>query len=258
MIPLRLVALALAALVAAGCATRPVREDDVSRSLPLSDPRIQALAGALEATSRDRQSLVGAAHLSLDAPDLRFSRPQRVALQRPASVRVEVLALFSQVAAILATDGQRFQLWEPGAAEVQEGPVTASLLWQVARVDLEPEEVVGVLLGAPWPEDARLEAARERSDGTLLLAYRHAYGAGRRIFEFAPPAYLTRVRERADDESLVWEVAYDDYRPIGERAFAHAIAIEFPRVEARADFQFDRAELNRQLPASAFELKRRR
>lgn len=248
----------LGAVLAAGCATRPVTRDRMAdaRPLALDDPRIVALDGALEATARDRHSLVGSAHLSLSAPDLRFSRPQRLALEQPAHLRVEILGLFDQVAAILTTDGRRYQLYESGVPGIQEGPVDAGLLWQVARVDLEPEEAVGVLLGAPWQPASRLEAARELPDGTLLLAYRNPVHGGRRIFEFSPPAYLTRVRERAPDGALVWEVSYDDYRLLGERAFAHEIAIDFPRVDANADLQFESAELNRVLPASAFELRR--
>ncbi len=255
------VALATAACLLASCATtgRIDRDrDEDALAVPLRDPRVVALAGALEATAEDRHSLVGAAHLSLTARDLRFSRPQRIALQEPAHMRVEILGLFNQVAAILTTNGARYQLYEPGSADIQEGPVSAALLWQVARVDLEPAEAVSVLLGAPWQSGAKLEAARELPDGTLLLAYRRAHDGGRRVFEFAPPAYLTRVRERAADDSLVWEASYDDYRDLDGRAFAHSIEIDFPRVEANADFRFDSAELNRELPASAFELARSR
>ena len=250
-----LLALGLAAL---SCATGSPDLDRLRGAVPvaLDDPRILALAGAVEATARDRESLVGSAHLSLDAPDLRFSRPQRIALERPARMRVEILALFGQVAAILTTDGDRYQLYDPGAREVQEGPIDADLLWQVARVDLEPEEAVGVLLGSPWHEALELSGARQLPDGTLLLAYDDAELGSRRVFEFQPPAYLTRVRERDPGGTLVWEIAYDDYRELGARAFAHRIAIDFPRVDANAEFQFDQAELNRELPASAFALPR--
>jgi hypothetical protein len=201
----------LVALLLAGCATRPAPDRlDAAHPIGIADPRIVALGSALEATARDRHSLVARAHLSLKAPDLRFSRPQRVALSQPARMRVEILGLFNQVAAILTTDGERFQLYDPSSPEIREGRVSGDLLWEVARIDLEPDEAVSVLLGAPWLSGSELEAAREFPDGTLLLAYRHPPLGSHRIFEFAPPAYLSRVRERAPDGSLLWEVSYGD------------------------------------------------
>lgn len=241
------------ALLLSGCATPLVS----SRSEPLSrdDPRVVFLADSLAAMARDRHSLVGAARLSLEAPDLRFSRPQRVALRRPASLRVEILGLFNQVAAILTTDGARYQFFDLESSEVEEGEAGRSLLWEVARVDLEPREVVGLLLGAPVQAGSVLESARGRDDGSLLLGFRLAADATRRVFEFDASSGLVGVRHRAADGSLVWEAEYSDYRNLGERLFAHQIALDFPAQQAQATFYFGTAELNRPLPASAFVLE---
>lgn len=246
-------------LLLGGCATpdRP-RPEPFDRWAPLGteDPRVALLASALAATADDRRSLVGAARVSLEAPDLRFSRPQRMAVLRPASLRVEILGLFDQVAAILTTDGTRYQLYDPRSSELEEGAAGRSLLWEVARVDLEPEEAVGLLLGAPLDSDSLLEAARTREDGTILIAFRHSADGSRRIFEFDPSSRLARVRHRAADGFLLWEASYADYRDLGERAFAHEIDVQFPDQKARAAFHFQIAELNGYLPADAFVLKR--
>jgi hypothetical protein len=207
--------------------------------------------------AQDRHSLVGAARVSLEAPDLRFSRPQRVALMRPSSLRVEILGLFDQVAAILTTDGVRYQLYDPGSPEIEEGEAVRGLLWEVARVDLEPEAAVGLLLGAPVHPDLVLEAARSQGDGTTLIAFRHTLDGARRIFEFDAASRLARVRHRAADDFLLWEVAYTDYRNVGDHPFAYQIDIDFPERQAHAAFRFQTAELNRNLPASAFVLERR-
>ncbi len=250
-----------AALLLSGCATPqdPSRSEPFDQAAPLAaqDPRVVSLAGALAAMAEDRHSLVGAARVSLEAPDLRFSRPQRVALMRPSSLRVEILGLFDQVAAILTTDGTRYQLYEPGSPEIEEGVAGRGLLWQVARIDLEPEEAVGLLLGAPVHPDSVLEAARSQGDGTLLIAFRHTAEGARRIFEFDSASRLVRVRHRAADGFLLWEAAYSDYRNPGDRAFAHQIDIDFPERKAHAAFHFQTAELNRDLPASTFVLERR-
>ena len=49
--------------------------------------------------------------VSVEAPDFRFSRPQRLAVREPADLRIETLAMFGQIAAILVTDGAHYQLW---------------------------------------------------------------------------------------------------------------------------------------------------
>ncbi len=251
--------LAAACLALAGCVSMPppgtLEPLDSARPVAVSDPRVTSLAEGLEATFRDRRSLVASARVSLTAPDLRFSRPQRVALQQPASLRVEILGLFNQVAAILATDGVRYQLYQPGSDGIEEGRVDARLLWDVARVDLEPEEAVGLLLGVPLAPGSHLEAARRLEDGRLLLAFRQPDDGSRRIFEFDPSAHLARVRKRSASDALVWEAVYTDYRPVGSRSFAYQVDIDFPRLEANADFRFSAAELNRELPASAFVLR---
>jgi hypothetical protein len=250
----------MAGVVAAlGCVTPPrdLREPlDSAQPLSLDDPGLALAVAALANAASDRHSLVGRARVSVDGPDLRFSRPQRMAVQTPSKLRIEILGLFDQVAVILATDGRRYQLFEPGA-EIQQGPVYPGLLWAVARVDLEPGEAVSLLLGTPWQTGSRLEAAAALDD-RLLLAFRSRVDRSRRIFELDTEHRLVRVRQRAADDVLLWEAVYSDYRPVGTRSFAHEIEIDFPQVDAHIDFHFESAELNRSLPASAFDLRARR
>lgn len=250
--------LVLGAFVLSGCVSPPGRPEllDSALLLEVGDPRVTSQLQALADTSADRHSLVGLARVSLRAPDLRFSRPQRMALKQPASLRVEILGLFDQVAAILATDGTRYQLYQPGAPRIEEGDVSARLLWDVARMDLEPDEAVRLLLGAPLVPGAQLEAAHSLEDGRLLLSFRDSRDGFRRIFEFDARSRLSRVRDRDAADALLWEVTYSDYRPLGDRDFAYQIEIDFPRVEANADIHFKTADLNRALPESAFNLSR--
>jgi hypothetical protein len=123
----------------------------------------------------------------------------------------------------------------------------------VARIDLEPDEAIDLLLGAPLAERSVLEGAGEGQDGRILIGFRDAVAGGRRIFEF-DGARLARVRHREAGGFLVWEAEYDDYRAVGDRSFAHRIEIRFPHQDARAAFRFRAVELNRRLPESAFVL----
>lgn len=248
-----------AALLFFGCTTPPPfsRPEPLDQAVPLAngDPRVVALVQGLEEEARTPRALLGVARMSLDARDLRFNQSQRIALMRPARLRVEILGLFDQVAAILATDGVRYQLYEAGASELREGDVGRGLLWRVARIDLEPKAVVGLLLGAPMPSASSLESARELQSGSILIGFRHALDGSRRIFEFDESSRLVAVRQRAPDDVLVWEAAYTSYGALGERAFARQVEIEFPEQEARVNFHFHQVEFQRELPASLFLLE---
>jgi len=253
----RAAALLAVAALGFGCASLRTTPDFADLApVATDDARVVALAGALAATASDRRTLVGVADVSLESPDLKLSRPQRIAIARPASLRIEILGLFDQVAGILTTDGRHYQLYDPTLGAVEQGRTRPGLLWQVARVDLEPDEAIDLLLGAPLDGRLRFEAARTRPEGSLLLAYRDPATGGRRIFEFDGDARLVEVRQRDAGDGLVWEARYADYRPVGERSFAHAIDIRFPDQDSEATFRFSAAELNRDLPASAFELPR--
>ena len=251
--------LVTAVLLLFACATpRPVsRVEPLDQASPLArdDPRVAARTQELEEAARTRRALLGVARLSLKAPDLRVNQSQRIALMRPASLRVEILGLFDQVAAVFATDGARYQLYDARGPEFREGDLARGLLWQVARIDLEPDEVVGLLLGAPVQRGALLDAASASEDGSLLLGFRQRETGGRRVFEFDPSGRLVRVRQRAADDGLLWEAFYRDYGATGERAFAGEVEIEFPEQNARANFAFRQVEIESELPASVFVLE---
>lgn len=119
-----------------------------------------------------RPGLRGSARVSLRGPDFKLNRPQRVVLERPARLRFEILGLFDQLAAILVSDGREFGFFDASTGEIERGRVTPDLLWQLAKIDLSPEEAVGLLLGAPEPESGLARAAVWlEADGRLALAF---------------------------------------------------------------------------------------
>jgi hypothetical protein len=155
-----------------------------------------------------------------------------------------------------------YQLWESGAREIQQGPVTPALLWHVARVALAPEEAVDLLLGAPRPVPgltigasgwaaSRFEIERLTDDGELAERIRFD-GAGRlRGFE--------RFDLRGD---LVWGATFDDHRPLmggdgAMQSFAHEVRLRFPAEGARVDVEFEQVQLDPELAPGLFELGRR-
>ena len=96
--------------LASGCRT-PLPETRLGEG----DPRPQQLLENLGAGREAVPALRARARVAIDAPDLKLSRPQRLAVARPGRLRVEVLGLFGQLAAVLVADRGRYQLYERGS-----------------------------------------------------------------------------------------------------------------------------------------------
>jgi hypothetical protein len=163
-------ALAAALLLQMGCLTLP------SPLVPLAvgDPRPHALLAGWNARAGELRSLRGSARVSLDGAEGASSSRQLLALERPARLRVEVLGLLNQRIAVLATDGERYDLYRSESGAVESGEIRPSVLWEVAGVPLTPEEAVAVLLGAPRlePSGGEIAGAVERSDAAVRFEIR--------------------------------------------------------------------------------------
>jgi len=254
----RAAALALGLLLLVACRTPAPGPGQL---LAGEDPRPRRLVESLHARAAGREALRASARLSLSSPDLSFRRPQRMAVTRPARLRVEILGLFDQVAALLVTDGARYQLYDARTRELEEGVVSADLLWRVARVDLEPGEAVELLLGTPLPlPGLALAEARIRPDGGIVLAQRDGRGRIRQRLEFDADGRVRRVERFEEDGDLLWEGRFDDYRelpaPDGSlQPFAYEVSLRFPRVEAEARLRFAHVALEAELPQDLFVLR---
>lgn len=210
---------------------------------------------ALEETAKQRRSLRAEARFSLDAPDLRFRRPERLVVARPAKLRVEVQGLFGQVAAVLATDGQRYQWFEASQRKIEEGVVDSALLWRLARIDLTPTQAVSLLLGAPAPLPGFDQVAAELTgEGAVAVLFSGPRGGSQR-FVFDALGRPIEVSARAADGTRMWEARFAAYEQVDGSAFAHEVSLEFPRVNAHSSVHFRRVELNPALSAETFVLQ---
>ncbi len=242
-------------LVASGCRTLPHGSPDpFDGGIPVAvdDPRVLATRAHLE--KRDRRTLLASVRLSLEAPDFRFSRPQRLAVREPADLRVETLALFGQIAAILVLDGARYQLWNGSGQAVEEGAVTRRLLWDVARVDLTAEEAAGLLLGAPQPPSGSILHSASLLEGDLVVLVFRGESA-EQLFEVGPDGLLLRTIRRTNDGMVLWDARFADYRNVGDILFAHELELDFPNYDAHAAFRFRSAQLNVPLDDDLFRLQ---
>lgn len=244
-----------ACLFLASACTTPVPAP-TRTALDPADPRPEAWLQAHEERAAGRSTLRGALRLSLDAPDLNFRRPQRLALRRPADLRLEVLGLFGQVAAVLVTDGSTYQSFEASRGAIESGLVTDDLLWRVARVDLQPAEAVELLLGAPRPsEGATISAAYATGDGGISLDLRDGAGRLRERVDFDARGQLADFIRYDAAERVAWQASFRDYRGRAEDVYAFDLRLRFPGVGAEARLAFDDATLHADLSDELFRLR---
>jgi len=247
----------LALCLLAGCRGVPPLQP-----LPSDDPRPGALLEAWARQAGERSALRGTGRLAVDADgaaaggrDLHFRSRQALVLARPARLRVELRTLLGTTAAVLATDGERYDFFRAEDRSFESGPVHDALLWEVARLALTPEEVVDLILGAPRLAEALSPtAAFDAGDGRVRIALADASGSVRRQVDFDAAGRLRRLQQRRRDGAVAWEAAFDDYAAVNGAAVAHSLAIELSGGRTRALLSLSGVELNPELSPDTFRL----
>jgi hypothetical protein len=245
-------ALLVALLVAtAGCRTAAIR-----LPLPADDPRPTALIRAWQERVAERRALRGTARLAVDGEQVHVRARQILVVERPSRLRVEVQGLLSQTVAVLVTDGPRYQLFRAEDRSFESGEVHPGLLWQVASLDLTPEEAIDVVLGAPRL-DAALKPLRafETGEGEIGIDLGDAAGNLRERRSFDAQGSLRRVERFAEGGEVAWSARFDGYAPVSGVPLAHAIRLEAGAPPIRAELALSGLELNPALPEGLFVLR---
>jgi len=243
------------ALLWLGCAT----PGPPMRPVAPGDPAVVAALEAWRSQAAERQGLRALARLAVDASEsaggeaLRLRARQRLWLARPGRLRVEVLGLLDGAAAVLAVDGGRYALLQPPARSVERGAVYPGLLWDVARLDLSPEEAVGLLLGAPTLGEGWSVVEASRIGDELQVALHHLVTPARRNARFGPDGALRGLEQRDARGALAWGVRYADYVGLDGAPFAREILLRSDDAEARVVLRD--VELNPKLPPELFRLR---
>jgi len=264
----------LLSLFVAGCRTTPLDAHLETRlrgsRLPDEDTRTEHVLRRYLESSGARAALRGSARVTLVGPDFKLNRPQRILVERPARLRFEIIGLFDQIAAMLAVSGGNFGFYEARTGEVSYGRVTPSLLWDLAKIDLDVPELVELLLGAPMPSPglARSSAWLEPSGRMAIVFAGSAKGEshpcressereffdpdcfapddaleeGGELFYFDSVGRLVEVRSLAPEGQLRYRVTFEDYRALAgtdpEVAFPNRTTIHSPGVETESSARF--------------------
>ncbi len=246
----RRVAVVTAAALVLGCRTAL----PPAVPLPPDDPRPERLLAELAERARRLDALRGLAKLSVDGPGGSIRSRQVLVAARPARLRVEILGFLSQTQAVLVTDGAEYSLFDARDHTFESAPLRPGLLLQIAGIDLEPDEAVRVLLGAPGLEALSPRQAVQLPEGGLQVLLRDDDGGAQRAVEFGPEGRLRRYAAWDPDGIPAFDARYDEMETVGSLSFAHRIEIQFPVTGVEARIDLSRIALNPDLDPAVFDL----
>jgi len=268
----------------------------IGEPLAIDDARAAQIVDAHRDRAISSRALRGSARVALEGPDFKLNRPQRIAIERPSQLRFEVLGLFDVLTAMLVSDGEEFGFYDASTSEITRGSVTPDLLWRLAHLDLDPDEVVALLLASPLPApNTVLAGVWLEADAGITVAYAHpavshfARGGpaceaveesirsdeaaapclaspadlenGAELFRFDEAGRLREMRSLEKGFMTRYRATFEDYAdlggPSGGRLFPMRITVDSPQVESQAQFEWKRIMLTDELPDRLFRIPER-
>ncbi len=245
--------LAAALLLVAACRTAPA-----ARPLAPGDPRPARLVTAWNESAKQRLGLRGTARLAVDGGegDLRIRSRQRLALERPSSLRVELLGFLDQSLGVLVSDGERFEFFRAEDRHFESGPVRDRLLWEHAYLDLSVEEAIGLLLSAPILDPSLVPArAWETPGGGIQVDLADERGAVLERVAFVGAARVAWLEVRGEDGGVEWRARFGDYRGVARADVAPELVLDVAAGGTHAEISLRDVELNPELPPGIFQLR---
>lgn len=220
--------------------------------LSLGDPQVRQAVGALGELDAARQSLRAEARVTLEGTRGSSFARQLLLLERPGSLRLEVMGLLGQRIAVLASDGESYDLYRAETGRVETAQVHPALLLEVAGVPLPVEDLVQILMGVPPRPLDRLARAKRNEAGDLHLDFSLADGGQQRL-STDPTGRLQALLLRDAEGREQVEVQYLDPSP--SEGFAQQVQLIFAAAGLAAEVTFQRWELGPTLDPGLFRLQ---
>jgi outer membrane lipoprotein-sorting protein len=184
-----------------------------------------------------------------------FKARENIVVQRPASMRVEVMSV-AGVALVVAADGGQIAVYDPGKDTLMQGAASAATLERFARIPMTPDAATRLLLGLS-PDSGMLSAPPDSmtvNGDSKILTYRQPGGVVDEL-GFDGAGNLEMVRETQAGGRVTYEVHYSDYRDVGNGIkFPQQAVATFPKTGTTVKFHFENPSINQDVPDSTFVL----
>lgn len=238
-------------LALSGCRTPPDAFSPAGwAALAAADPRPALRVAGLRELAETRHALRATARVRSEGPEGAVSTDQLLLVERPASLRVEVIGLLQQRLLVLATDGARYELYRAEGPVTELGEVHAGVLEEVAGLPLTPEAAVRLLLAAPLAPDTPAESVEQDALGALRLRWPD------QTLEFDGEGRLAALAFHPGErgEQAVLYARWSDWRDLEADTFPHRLELELPEAQTRWQLEYRQVELDPELDPALFRL----
>lgn len=243
--------------VALGCAACRSLPPVQRTPLALGDARVEQAFAAWRAETGARRALRAQMRLRIEGRDgTRIAEGrQRLVIERPERLRVEILGLLGQGLGLLVVDAGRYEVFRAADRRVERGALHPALLLEQAGLELETREAIDLLLGAPAvAESTPLRAAWGDERGGLVFELGpDAEGAVYELVLAADRRPLRLARRSAFGDGY-WSADWSDPAQSPQGVYARRLELSFARSGTRAEVEFDAVEWNPQTHDDWFRL----
>ena len=255
MIPHKLLTIGLcAALVAltASCCRRPVPTPGGPTTARTGvDPLARALAA-----SRVRRTARILMKMVFRQQGKRRTTRAIALLRRPAGLRLELLTMFQQPAAVLAVQGDRIAGVDVLRKTWSSGRASTATMRRLSGLPFHPRSLVALLFGEPPLERGDQPRLERLSQGLAVYVVKKSKG----VLRITVSAKARRVVEVRYYEAakLVFSVKYARFRRCGKTRCARSLRVWMPARRVRLRIEFKRARYGLPIAKRAFKLPRPR
>lgn len=185
-------------------------------------------------------------------------------LEQPNRVRFDVMTAVGP-AAVLTSDGERFQLSDLREGTFLEGQTCPSNIARLLGISVAPEEVLLLLTGDTLVIEGAAQSMQCR-DGLYVVTLEEEEGGTQEIAysipeeDFEKPAadqrlMLRRSTRYGSDGTKLWEATYDEYADVDGRSFPMKVRFVDEVNGADTEVRVKSVSVDPNVPADAFTQK---
>jgi hypothetical protein len=155
-------------------------------------------------------------------------------------------------AVIVAVNGGSLGVFDSSSNTLIRGPSNEATLERFARIPMQPQKAVRLLLALP-PDAGSTPSSYREQNGASILTYSLPDGGSTEL-ELDSAGHLTVMRQLERGGRLDYEVHYADYHTVGAIAFPYTIDASFPASGTSLKLRYENPVLDGDIPDSLFVL----